>query len=106
MNTQSTLSAHPYGMGLKELLNGTIPSKIMETFSSKNRAELCPWAGALTLLRLWLRQCFTTEGEGVPGPAWGRKGWGAAQQAAEKGSHKYKPSAANRIIKSREEPYD
>lgn len=51
----------------------------METFSSKNSAELCLWAGAQTLLllRLWPRQFLTTErGEvgGLPGPAWAEKG--------------------------------
>lgn len=48
----------------------------METFSSKNSAELCLRAGALMLLPLWLRQFSPQrEGEGgVPGPARAGKG--------------------------------
>lgn len=45
----------------------------METFSSKNSAELCLRAGALTLLPLWLRQ-FLPRGGGGAGPARAGKG--------------------------------
>lgn len=60
-----SLSLHPLILnGSKQLPNGPAPSQLMETFSSKNSAELCLWAGALTLLRLWLSHFYHRGGRG------------------------------------------
>lgn len=43
-------------MGLNSYQMVSFPSELMETFPSKNSAELCLRAGTVVLLRLWLRQ--------------------------------------------------
>lgn len=60
----------------------------METFSSKNSAELCLRAGALTLLRLWLSQFSPQRGARVPGPA--RAGKGGVPGSGQWGSYDHK----------------
>lgn len=40
----------------------SFPTELMETFSSKNSAELCLRAGAVVLLRLWLSHSSPQRG--------------------------------------------